>query len=133
MDNGFTALLTADSGHQAEIPDMADLEPLGDDCVVAFTDIFSALPASDTIVEDGEKTITVNVTTDVAATNGLTTVSYDTSRLALESAVVNGDYTAKLEKDGKLTFGYVSLTEIPAEGTIATLTFKVLEAVESTG
>ena len=87
---------------------------------------------SDAAIGNGEKTITVNVTTDVAATNGLTTVTYDATKLILESAVVNGDYSAKLEEDGKLTFGYVYLTEIPAEGTIATLTFQVLEAVEST-
>ena len=92
----------------------------------------AALPASDSEVAPTEDTVTVTITTDEAATNGLTIASYDTSKLALESVVVNGDYTAKLEEDGKLTFGYVSLTEIPAEGTIATLTFKVLEAVEST-
>ena len=90
------------------------------------------LPNTDFNVEDGEKTVTVTVTTPEAATNGLTTVSYDTSKLALENVVLNGTYTAKVEEDGKLTFGYVSLTEIPAEGTIATLTFTVKEAKDST-
>ncbi|MBE6945440.1 MAG: hypothetical protein E7459_05055, partial [Ruminococcaceae bacterium] len=85
-----------------------------------------AQPESDSRVEDGEKTVTVTVTTKEAANNGLVTVSYDAAKLALKSAVISGDYTAKAEEDGKLTFGYVALNEIPAEGTIATLTFNVL-------
>ena len=89
-------------------------------------------PASDSTVETGEKTVTLNITTDVAATNGLTSVTYDASKLALETVDVSGSYSTKLEENGKLTFAYVAMTEIPAEGTIATLTFKVLSAEDST-
>ncbi|MBQ7871552.1 MAG: S8 family serine peptidase, partial [Oscillospiraceae bacterium] len=92
----------------------------------------NAQPNSDSTVAPTEETVTLNITTDVAATNGLTTVTYDASKLALETAVISGDYSAKLEENGKLTFGYVAMTEIPAEGTIATLTFKVLSAEDST-
>ena len=89
------------------------------------------VPSSHSEVEDGEKTVTVHVTTETAANNGLTTVTWDAAKLALENAAISGDYTAKVEEDGKLTFGYVSLTEIPAGGTIATLTFQVLETVDT--
>ena len=89
-------------------------------------------PNSDASAAPAEDTVTLNITTDVAATNGLATITYDTGKLALETVVLNGTYTSKLEEDGKLTFGYVSLTEIPAEGTIATLTFKVLAVEGST-
>ncbi len=88
-------------------------------------------PNSDSEIDPAEDTITVTITTETAATNGLTTVSYDANSLALESVVVNAAYHSELEESGKLTFGYVSLTEIPAEETIATLTFRVLDAVDS--
>lgn len=84
---------------------------------------------AETEIVNGEETATVTIKTDVAATNGLTTVTYDETKLKLEETVVHGDYTAKVEEAGKLTFGYVSMTEIPVDGTVATLTFTVLDAV----
>ncbi|MBE6945614.1 MAG: hypothetical protein E7459_05955, partial [Ruminococcaceae bacterium] len=92
----------------------------------------SLLPNSDSNVGNNEKTVTVNVTTDVAATNGLVNVSYDPALLTLENVVLNGTYNAKVEKEGKLTFGYVAMTEIPAGGTVATLTFAVKEVKDTT-
>lgn len=62
---------------------------------------------------------------DIAVTNGLVTVDYDADLLALESIVINGTYTAKVN------FGYVSLTGIAADETLTTLTFSVKEAKDS--
>ena len=95
-------------------------------------------PDSASSVEKDEKTVTVTVTAkdaqgnDVASTNGLMTVTFDTSKLTLTGAAVKGDYTAKVEADGSLTFGYVSMDEIPAGETVATLTFQVKETADST-
>ncbi|MBQ7870705.1 MAG: Ig-like domain-containing protein, partial [Oscillospiraceae bacterium] len=86
-------------------------------------------PGSD--AEIAGETVTLNITTEAAATNGLSVVTYDADKLTLESAVIYGDYTARLDETGKLTFGYVALTEIPAGGTIATLTFRAAEAENS--
>ena len=82
-------------------------------------------------IDDGEETVTVTISTDVATTNGLTTVTYDETRLALEEVMINADYTASVEEPGKVTFGYVALAEIPEDGTVATLTFKVLETADT--
>ncbi len=89
-------------------------------------------------VEEGEKTVTVTITAkdaagaDIASTNALMSASYDTSKLQLVEAAVYGDYTSKVLEDGKVTFGYVSMDEIPAGKAVATLTFSVLAAEEST-
>ncbi|MBE6946009.1 MAG: hypothetical protein E7459_07985, partial [Ruminococcaceae bacterium] len=104
---------------------------MGPDAAPDFGIANEFAPKSDEEIEEGEKTVTVTVTTKEAANNGLVTVSYDAAKLALKSAVISGDYTAKAEEDGKLTFGYVALNEIPAEGTIATLTFNVLNTDDS--
>ena len=88
-------------------------------------------------VEEGEKNVTVTITAkdaagaDVASTNALMSASYDTSKLELVDVAVYGDYTSKILADGKVTFGYVSLDEIPAGNAVATLKFKVLAAEES--
>ncbi|MBQ7871356.1 MAG: S-layer homology domain-containing protein, partial [Oscillospiraceae bacterium] len=47
----------------------------------------------------------------------------DASKLTLVSTAVNGDYTAKVEADGTVTFGYVAMNGIPAGEAVATLTF----------
>ena len=92
---------------------------------------------SDSEVEEGEKNVTVTITAkdaagaDVASTNGLLCASYDASKLELVDVAVHGAYTSKVLEDGKVTFGYVSLDEIPAGDAVATLKFKVLAAEES--
>ena len=94
--------------------------------------VMSLAELSSTVVaeEDGQ-TITVDITAEVAATNGLTTVSYDASKLSLDRVTIHGDYSSRTEDEGEVTFGYVSMTEIPAGEAVATLTFSVLEAVAS--
>ena len=96
---------------------------------------FAAAPAS--VVEKGEDSVTVTVTakdangTQVDSTNGLVTVNYDATKLSLTDILVNGNYTAKVEADGTITFAYVALDTIPAGKTVATLTFTANETVNS--
>ena len=90
------------------------------------------MPMSDTEVAPDEKTVTVNVTNDTDATNGVTTVTWDASKLTLIGVVINADYTAKLEGEGTLTFGYVDLDGIPAGDNVATLAFTALASDDST-
>ncbi len=83
-------------------------------------------------VEAEEKTVTVTITAkdaagaDVASTNGLIRAAYDASKLELVELTVHGAYTSKVQEAGKVTFGYVSLSEIPAGDAVATLKFKAL-------
>ncbi len=78
---------------------------------------------SDSAVDAAEEFVTVTVTADTLATNGVATVTWDTEALTLNNMIVNGDYTAKVEADGSVTFGYVSLNGIDAGNAIATLNF----------
>lgn len=94
----------------------------------------SVMPLSSSEVGEGEDTVTVSVTAkdvtgaDVASTNGVTTVSWDTDALTLTGIKVNGDYTSinrAKEATGEITFGYVSLNGIAAGDTVAELVFEV--------
>lgn len=90
-----------------------------------------ARPDSITEVGAGEKTVTLKVTakdvngTDVASTNGVATVEFDTKALELTGVAVNGDYTSVNQDNGSVTFGYVDLQGFAAGATVATLTFAV--------
>ncbi len=92
---------------------------------------------SDSKVEEGKKTVSVTITAkdaagmDIASTNGLISAAYDTTKLELVEVTVHGAYTSKIQEDGKVTFGYVSLSEIPAGEAVATLKFNALEVEES--
>lgn len=87
-------------------------------------------PASTADGKDA-KNVTVTVTAknatgeDVASTNGVAQLRYDESALTLKSVEVNGNYQSLKEETGIVTFGYVSLEEIPAGAAVATLTFEV--------
>lgn len=61
----------------------------------------------------------------VASTNGLMTAAYDPENMVLTNVTISGNYTSKVEADGSVTFGYVSLDGIPAGEAVATLTFLV--------
>ncbi len=107
-----------------------------------------AQPMSGATVGEGEKTVTVEVTVGQLAgavsldesgnvhTNGVSSVVFDSAALQLMSVVVNGDYTAYLTEDGKVTFGYVSLDGLADDAVVATLVFEVkdtsVESVEVT-
>ena len=105
--------------------------------ITRFTSGTVAAPMSEAVISDGKDTVTVTVTAkdaegnDVASTNGLVTVTYDADLLELVGVAVNGDYTSKVETDGSVTFGYVSMNGIAAGETVATLTFAVDEDVNT--
>ncbi|MBE6944536.1 MAG: hypothetical protein E7459_00420, partial [Ruminococcaceae bacterium] len=105
-----------------------EAEIMSDEPVVETA--YSANPKSITEPIDDTKTVTVNVTvSDVSgeaagSNNGLVKVKYDTEKLTLTDIQVKGDFSVEIPGEGELTFGYVALAEIPAEGTVATLTFQ---------
>ena len=110
---------------EAELMAAAE-EPVLETCAIAEAPCF---PASAAEVDKEENTVTLTVTAkdaennEVDSTNGVMTVNYDASKLTLVSTAVNGDYTAKVEADGTVTFGYVAMNGIPAGEAVATLTF----------
>ncbi|MFR8332525.1 MAG: hypothetical protein ACLU9S_09310 [Oscillospiraceae bacterium] len=73
-----------------------------------------------------EKTVTVEVTAkdaggnDIASTNGLITVGYNTDHLTLQSVAVHADCQAVLQSDGTVKFAYAGTQEIPAGTSVAT-------------
>ncbi|MCD7755075.1 MAG: S8 family serine peptidase, partial [Firmicutes bacterium] len=80
--------------------------------------------------------VTVDITAkdaegmEIDSTNGVIEVTYDADALKLWNVTINADYTSKVEKDGSVTIGYVSLDGIPAGETVATLQFVVLKPCE---
>ncbi len=103
-----------------------------------LAEVATAQPKSVTNPIDADKTVTIDVTvTDAAgnavpSNNGLVNVEFDAKQLTLIDIDVKGDYSAKIESDGSVIFGYVSLAEIPAGGTVATLTFQAKDRNETT-
>ncbi|MBE6946550.1 MAG: hypothetical protein E7459_10780, partial [Ruminococcaceae bacterium] len=89
------------------------------------------VPASDAETAPTEDTVTITVTADEAANNGVTTVKYDADLLALTDIELTGDYTAKVTGEGVVTFGFVSMNGVAKDSTIATLTFDVLKVEDS--
>ena len=81
--------------------------------------------ASNVVVSDDEKTVTVNVLAKDAATNGLFTVDYDAANLTLTNVAFNTQYSSYEDASGKVTLGYVDLNGVTAGSTVATLTFTV--------
>ncbi len=71
-------------------------------------------------------TVTVEVTEDVASTNGVVKIAYDPDELQLENVSIGGNYTSQVvdEENGSVTVGYVSLNGIEAGAPVATLKFK---------
>ncbi|MBQ8354684.1 MAG: S8 family serine peptidase [Oscillospiraceae bacterium] len=78
-----------------------------------------------------DNTVTLDVATDVDVTNGVITVTWDPAKLTLTDYVIHADYTSILEDEGKLTFGYVALSGIPAGEAIATLTFEAVDPADA--
>ncbi len=91
-----------------------------------------------TSIEIADKTImTLELTAmnslgvEVAATNGVQTVTYSPSILELVGVTVNGRYYSvnRQSDEGKVTIGYVDLNGIPAGQTTATLIFEVISPI----
>ncbi len=74
--------------------------------------------------EADAQTVTVQVTAGVLATNGVFQASWDAGELELIAISSSASYTAVLEAEGAVRFGYVSLSGIKAGEPIATLTFE---------
>ena len=77
-----------------------------------------------------DNTVTLDVATDVDVTNGVITITWDPAKLTLTDYVIHADYTSILEDEGKLTFGYVALSGIPAVEAIATATFEAVDPAD---
>ena len=71
-----------------------------------------------------------DITHEVDATNGVVTVTWDTSRMTLVAIDVYGDYRSVLQGEGNVTFGYVDLEGIPAGEAAATLYFEVVDPAD---
>ena len=106
---------------------------------VESCEVMSDLPMSGAAVGEGEKTVTVEITAGQISdvhTNGVSSVSFDTDALTLKSVLVNGNYTAYVTEDGKVTFGFVDLDGVSDDTVVATLVFEVkdtsVESVEVT-
>ena len=84
-----------------------------------------------TATVDG-KTVTVSITADAATTNGLTTVTYDASKLTLLQKSGKAEYNSFASADGSVTFGYAYETGAPADTVLATLTFQIKESTDLT-
>lgn len=74
----------------------------------------------------------MRITADGAATNGLTTVTYDASKLTLLQKSGKAEYNSFASADGSLTFGYAYKTGAPADTVLATLTFQIKESTDLT-
>ena len=77
------------------------------------------------------KTVTVTVTAEDVAHNGLVYVNWDLRVLELKSLEIHADYAAQTDIDEGIAFGYVSLNGIPAGEPIATLTLEPMEQQET--
>ena len=91
-----------------------------------------ALPMSAPAVSAKEDLVTINVTAGAAATNGVSTITFDSAALELLTVNVLGDYTSINAADGSVTIGFVDLDGVAADAVIATLTFKPKNTEDTT-
>ncbi|MBE6974201.1 MAG: hypothetical protein E7436_01750, partial [Ruminococcaceae bacterium] len=84
-------------------------------------------------IDAGEDTVTLDLTAkdltgaDVASTNGVATVTFDSAALTLKAVQVNGDYTSVVQDNGTVTFAYVKMDGFAATDVVATLIFDVVK------
>lgn len=69
--------------------------------------------------------------TAVAATNGVATVTYDDSKLELDSVAVHAAYSAVEIGDGQVRFAYTNNPAVSANQPVATLTFRTKVCVST--
>ena len=90
-------------------------------------------PLSSAVMDEEKTAMTVEITAqdengeNIATTNGLITVTYDSAALELVNVVVNGDYYAVANGDGTVTFAYVNVAGFAADDVVASLVFNVLD------
>ena len=92
----------------------------------------TALPMSAPAVSAKEDLVTIDVTAGAAATNGVSTITFDSAALELLTVNVLGDYTSINAADGSVTIGFVDLDGVAADAVIATLTFKPKNTEDTT-
>ena len=78
-----------------------------------------------------DKTVIVEVTNEVEATNGVVQITWDPAKMTLVDIRVHADFFSKLEENGSITIGYVSLGAIPAGQPVVTLTFEAVEPADA--
>ena len=84
-------------------------------------------------IDAGEDMVTLDLTAkdltgaDVASTNGVATVTFDSAALSLKAVMVNGDYTSVVQDNGSVTFAYVKMDGFAATDVVATLIFDVIK------
>ena len=92
-----------------------------------------ALPMSDASLDETKTSMTVEITAqdadgvNIATTNGVITVTFDTTAQTLRNVVVHGDYYAVVNTDGSVTFAYVKVDGFAADDVVAALVFDVLD------
>ena len=89
-------------------------------------------PMSAPAVSAKEDLVTIDVTAGAAATNGVSTITFDSAALELLTVNVLGDYTSINAADGSVTIGFVDLDGVAADAVIATLTFKPKNTEDTT-
>ena len=90
------------------------------------------VPMSAPAVSAKEDLVTIDVTAGAAATNGVSTITFDSAALELLTVNVLGDYTSINAADGSVTIGFVDLDGVAADAVIATLTFKPKNTEDTT-
>ena len=71
--------------------------------------------------------ISMDITNDADATNGIVSITWDPSKMTLVGITINADRHSIVEGIGSLTIGYISLSGIPAGEAIVTLYFEVVD------
>ena len=75
--------------------------------------------------------ISKDIIQDVDVTNGVVTITWDPSKMALVGYDIYADYYSILVSDGSITIGYVSLSGVPAGEAIVTLYFEVVDPADA--
>ena len=79
--------------------------------------------SSSSSITDKETLITVTVTAKDFATNGVSTITFDSAALELVKVDVMGDYISVNQAEGSVTVGFVALGAIAPDAPVAVLKF----------
>ena len=120
-------------------PNMAVYEPIKASELMAQGSLNAAAnlrPASFGAATGTEDTVTLEITArdvggDISAHNGLFTVTYDASSLALNDVTSHADYKTIVTAEGSVRMAYADLEGFAAGESAATLTFRVISAEDT--
>lgn len=82
--------------------------------------------------DEDAATVTVEITADEAATNGLYTISYDPAVMSFASVSSNMDFSSFADVNGTVTFGFANYDAVAADTVVATVTFNCTSYHEDT-